>query len=123
MRAICVISSAIFLLGASHAQAVEIKNCDTITSVPDRLKCLQANEGLLKAAVEDLQQQIARLPKPLPPPSLDGFVRYNDTVTIRQPNSNPGREDACLFNGGAGVATLCSQNPSLPERWRLSPVR
>jgi hypothetical protein len=127
MRTIIVGCLSIFALGVGHAQAaVEIKNCDTITSTPDRMRCLQANEVILKGAIEDLQKQLANIPKPPPFPSLVGYVKYEDVLTVRQPNSDPGRAENCLASGAPTVLQSCGVGvdpPPSSARWKLFPVK
>jgi hypothetical protein len=56
MKLTLAVVAALMLLICGSARAVDLKNCDTITSIPDRAKCLQQNEVVLKSAIENLQQ-------------------------------------------------------------------
>src|SRR3981189_3000322 len=74
------------LLGAPSAFAVELKPCEKITSVPEKISCLNSNIVLLnssyetvarelRTAVENLNGRLDNL-KPAPAPDLSNYVQF-----------------------------------------------
>ena len=95
---ISVCSAAAFY--CSPVQAVDLKNCDTIKSVPDRMTCLHANTVLLNSAFEKVTSELRQAALPA------GSVAYFNL-------------DACpagwiAYKDGRGRVTV-GVNPSIPS--------
>ena len=84
-----IAATAITLFAASPASAVELKNCEKITSVPEKISCLDSNIVLLnssyqavakelRAAVVTLNERLDNI-KPAPTPDLSNYVQFGSS--------------------------------------------
>lgn len=86
LRTAFLLAFAVTMVGPSPASAAQLKKCDNITSVPERISCLNSNIILLNSVVEtvtdELRKAVIKLNervdqvKPTPAPDLSNYVQF-----------------------------------------------